>query len=145
MWPFRVVLRIVYEALYLSSSNLLQLLQRPRPIVFEQSRQTSIRQKFPARLAFRAVVGFVFRVDDALHRRAADRAGLAVLAVHGHVGVRGFAFRLIFLIRVKGAIECGLFFPESLQIRKVAVPTGCTLVQNELLAANIKNRHIAVS
>ena len=40
-------------------------------------------------LALRAVVGFVLAADDALYRRSALGAGLAELAVHCHVGVKG--------------------------------------------------------
>jgi hypothetical protein len=46
--------------------NFLQLLQGPRPVIFEQSRQAPIRQQFPAGLALRAVVGFIVCVDNAL-------------------------------------------------------------------------------
>ena len=56
----------------------------------EQPRQRPVRQQPAAGLAPGAVVGLVVRVDDALDRRAADRAGLAVPAVHRHpVAERG--------------------------------------------------------
>ncbi len=67
----------------------LYLLQRFRPICLKQSRQTSVREQFSARLALRAVIGFVPRVDDALDRRTANRTGFAVLAMDRHVVAEG--------------------------------------------------------
>ena len=63
---------------------LLQLLERPRPVVLEQPRQRAIGQQLAAGLAGRTVVRFVRGVANALHRRAAHRTRLAVAAVHGH-------------------------------------------------------------
>ena len=56
-----------------------------RPVAVEQARQRAIGEQLAAGLAGRAVVGLVLGVADALHRRAADRARLAVLAVHRHL------------------------------------------------------------
>src|SRR5258706_9916675 len=66
-------------------TQLLQLVQTPWPVVFEQTRQGTIRQQLAAGLAFRAVISFVVGVDDALHRRAAHWTGFAVFAVHRHL------------------------------------------------------------
>src|SRR5262245_22229885 len=66
---------------------LLQILESLRPVRLEQSRQRAIGEQPPRGLAFRAVVAFVFRVDDALHRRAAHRTRLLVFAVHRHLVV----------------------------------------------------------
>ena len=63
---------------------LLELLERPRPVAVQQPRQRAVGEQPAAGLAARAVVGLVLGVDDALHRRAADRAGLAEAAVHRH-------------------------------------------------------------
>src|SRR5258708_194672 len=63
---------------------LFQLFQGARPIVLEQLGQGAIREQLPARLASRAVVGFVFGVHNPLNRRAANRARLSEFAVHRH-------------------------------------------------------------
>src|SRR5215831_3684784 len=52
-----------------------------RPALVEQAGKRPVGEDLPASLAAGAVVRFVLGVDDALHRRAARRAGLAVLAV----------------------------------------------------------------
>jgi hypothetical protein len=73
--------RLSYRGLLLVPNfPLLHLLQRPRPICFEQPRQTSVCQQLSARLALGAVIGLVLRVDDALDWRPAHRTRFAVFA-----------------------------------------------------------------
>ena len=62
----------------------LELLERLRPIILQQPRQTAIGEQLAAGLAGRTVIGFVGRVLNALNRRAAHRTRLAVAAVRGH-------------------------------------------------------------
>jgi hypothetical protein len=52
---------------------LLHLLQRPRPIFFEQARQRAVGQKLSAGLTAGAVIGFVLGVDDTLADAALQR------------------------------------------------------------------------
>src|SRR5437016_12875607 len=66
-----------------------QLLQRPRPILVQQSRQAAVREHSAAGLAYGTVIGFVGRVANALHLRAATWARLPVLAMHGHLRPEG--------------------------------------------------------
>jgi len=61
-----------------------QFVDGSRPAFLQQPRQGAVRQNHAAGLTAGAVVGLVLRVDDALHRRAAYRTGLAVAAVHRH-------------------------------------------------------------
>src|SRR6266404_6106335 len=65
----------ISEMSLLRSPTRLPFLHRARPVVFQQPRQRAIGKHFAVRLAARAVVGLVLRVDDALHRAAAHRAG----------------------------------------------------------------------
>jgi hypothetical protein len=67
----------------------LQLLQRPRPILLKELRQSPVGQQAAAGLAGGAVVGLAVGIDDPLHRRAADGAGLAEAAVDRHLFVEG--------------------------------------------------------
>ena len=63
----------------------LHLVYRPRPIFTQRvERVHPVRQKLAARLASGAVVRLVLCIHDALDRRSADRARLAVSAVDGH-------------------------------------------------------------
>ena len=62
----------------------LHVLERLRPVVAEQPRERAVRQQPSAGLALCAVVGLVARIDDALHRSAADRTRLTIAAVNGH-------------------------------------------------------------
>jgi hypothetical protein len=67
---------------------------RSSKVVLEEAGEGPVGEDAAARLAARAVVGLAVGVDDALHRGAAHRARLAVLAVDGHVGVeRGHLLR----------------------------------------------------
>ena len=63
----------------------LQLLQRPRPILPQQPRQTPIRQHPPARLASRAVIRLVVRVPNALNFLPASRTSQSIPPMHRHV------------------------------------------------------------
>src|SRR5262249_15172741 len=63
-----------------------QLIDRARPACLEQPRQSAVGEDHSAGLASCAVVRFVLGVDDALYGRATDRTGLAILAVHRHLG-----------------------------------------------------------
>src|SRR5690606_4631578 len=67
------------------SALALELVEGLGPALLQQARERAIGQELAAGLAAGAVVGLVLRVDDALHGRTADRAGLLVLAVHGHL------------------------------------------------------------
>jgi len=64
------------------SIPLFQLLQRFWPIILEQPRKRPIREQFAAGLAFRAVIRFVLRVDNALNRRAAYRVVSVLYNLH---------------------------------------------------------------
>src|SRR5262245_25202955 len=72
------------SALAARPPHLLELGQRLRPVALQQRRQPAVGEQLAAALAHRAVVALVVRVADALHGRTADRARLAVAAVHGH-------------------------------------------------------------
>src|SRR4051812_43132073 len=63
--------------------HLLQLLERARPVAAQQAGEGTVGEQLAVGLAPRAVVALVRRVDGALHRLAAVRAGLAVPTVHG--------------------------------------------------------------
>src|SRR5215211_187549 len=65
------------------------LLEAARPVLAKQSRQRPIGEQPASGLARRAVVALVLGVDDALHRRSTDRAGLLEAAVHAHRLVEG--------------------------------------------------------
>src|SRR5713226_9847965 len=68
---------------------LFELVDRARPARLEQARERAVGEDLAAGLAARAVVGLVLRVHDALHRRAAHRAGLAKSPVHRHALAKG--------------------------------------------------------
>src|SRR5262245_884044 len=73
---------------------LLELLERARPVVPQETRQRTVREHPPPCLAARAVVGLVLRVDDALDGRATGRARLSIATVDGHaVAECGHALR----------------------------------------------------
>src|SRR5450432_1292766 len=76
--------------------ELFELFEALRPIGFEQAGEPAIGEQFSAGLTLRTVVELVVRVGDALHRRAAHRAGFLEATVDGH-------FRA----------ECGHFFGEA--------------------------------
>src|ERR1039457_4254140 len=61
-----------------------QLLQRARPVLAEQARETPVRQHLPARLAARTIVGFIAGITNALHLLAASRAWPPVAPMHRH-------------------------------------------------------------
>src|ERR1700733_3620678 len=63
----------------------LQFIQRPRPIGAKQPRQGPIREHPAARLALRAIIGFVVGIANALHRLAAARARQPIAPMHRHV------------------------------------------------------------
>src|SRR5690606_8412813 len=64
----------------------LELVQGLGPALLEEAGERAIGQQLAAGLAAGAVVGLVLGVDDALDRRAADRARRSVFSVHGHLG-----------------------------------------------------------
>src|SRR5712692_7688968 len=68
-----------------AGSFLLQLFDRSRPVVLEKFREHPIREQLAAGLAARAVVCFVFGVDDPLDRGSANGTGTSELSVHGHL------------------------------------------------------------
>src|SRR5579872_1485221 len=67
-----------------ASSVLLEVVDRFRPVVLQEPRERPVGEELPAGLAPRAVVALVFRIDDPLHRRAANGAGQLEAPVHGH-------------------------------------------------------------
>src|ERR1039457_6262981 len=60
-----------------------QLLQRARPLLSQQPRESPVRQYLAARLAARTVVGFIAGITNAQHLLAASRAWLPIAPVHG--------------------------------------------------------------
>src|SRR5574341_1765502 len=66
-----------------------QLIHRAWPALLEQARERAVGEDHAAGLAARAVIGLVLRIDDALHRGAAHRAGLTVASVHRHLRTEG--------------------------------------------------------
>src|SRR5205085_5894824 len=68
---------------------LFELVQRSRPVLFQQPRQRAVREQPSARLAIRAVVGFICRIDDALDRCAAVGTRLPVTTVNRHAFAKG--------------------------------------------------------
>lgn len=62
-----------------------ELVERSRPVAFEQARECTVSQQLAARLARRTVVGFTVGEDDALDWIAADREGLSVFSVRRHL------------------------------------------------------------
>src|SRR5215472_13049198 len=74
--------------------QLLQLLQRPRPVFAKQTAQRAIGQELAAGLAVDAVVGLVGRIADPLDLGAASRARLAITAMNRHALAKcGYFFR----------------------------------------------------
>src|SRR5947209_15979696 len=65
-----------------SVAELLHLLHRPRPILFEQQRQRPVGQQPATRLALGTIIRFVARIPNPLHLRPANGARLAELAMH---------------------------------------------------------------
>src|SRR4030095_13697627 len=68
----------------LAAPALLQLLQRSRPVVLHQARKRAVCEQASLVLTARAVIAFVRGVEEALPRRAAVRARLAIAPVHRH-------------------------------------------------------------
>src|ERR671924_519317 len=64
--------------------TLLQLLQGPRPVLFEKARHRSVGEKATVRLTSRAIIGLVVRVANALNRRPTDRTRLFETPMHRH-------------------------------------------------------------
>src|SRR5262245_57174768 len=73
----------------LRPSARLPFLDRARPIAFQEAGQGAVGEHLPPCLAARAVIGLALRVDDALHRGAADWARPAEASVDGHVRAEG--------------------------------------------------------
>src|ERR671910_760809 len=69
--------------------RLFYLINRPRPILFQQPRHRSVRQQPSAGLTPRAVVRLVVGVADPLYRCTADRARKLVSTVHCHAFPKG--------------------------------------------------------
>ena len=67
-----------------AGTGALQLVERSRPIIFQQPRQRAVGEDAASGLAARAVVGLVVGVADPLYGGAADRARFAEPAVDGH-------------------------------------------------------------
>src|SRR6266705_989781 len=66
-----------------------ELVDRARPARLEQAREGAVGEDLAAGLTARAVVRLVLRVHDALHGRAAHRAGPAKPPVHRHALAKG--------------------------------------------------------
>src|SRR5260370_30839813 len=62
------------------------------PIVAQNSRQRAVGEQFPARLALRAIVGFIRRITNALNFCATARARLLVSTMHRHAFAKGRDF-----------------------------------------------------
>src|SRR5215207_7700558 len=62
-----------------------QVVEGARPALLEQPRKRAVGEDLTAGLAARAVIRLVLGVHDALHRRAAYGARLAVASMDGHV------------------------------------------------------------
>ena len=67
--------------------QLVQLLEGPRPVLLQQTRQPAVGEHLPVRLAGCTLVAFVLRVADAQNGGVAHGAGLAIFAVDGHLFV----------------------------------------------------------
>src|SRR3954462_1108857 len=70
-----------------------QLVDRSRPILFQQSRQRAIGEQLAIGLTTRAVVGLVVGVADPLHRSSTDGTRLPELSVNGHLFAKRSHFR----------------------------------------------------
>src|SRR5687767_5966381 len=64
---------------------LFHLLQRARPVLLQKARNRAIRKQAPFRLTRRAVIAFVFGINDALDRRLASRTGFPIPAMDRHL------------------------------------------------------------
>src|SRR5579872_6810575 len=67
---------------------LLELLQGARPVFVQQPRQRPVGEQTATGLAWRAVVGLVGGIADALHLRTASRTRLAIAPMHRHLGTK---------------------------------------------------------
>src|SRR5262245_27398950 len=67
----------------------LSFVDGPRPIVFEETGQRTIREESATRLAAGTIVTFVFRVDDSLNGCPTDRTRLPEATVNRHLGPKG--------------------------------------------------------
>src|SRR5437899_11284380 len=68
------------------------LVDRPRPVVFQQPRQRPIGQELAARLTARTIIALVLGIDDPLNRRPAHETWLSEPAMHGHLRPKGSDF-----------------------------------------------------
>src|SRR5690606_16696267 len=67
----------------------LQLLDRLWPVPLEQARQATIGEQLALSLTAWTIVELVRGVTNALHRCCTNGTGLAVLAMNGHLLVKG--------------------------------------------------------
>jgi hypothetical protein len=70
-------------------ASTLEIFEAAGPVSWEEPAERPVGEDPAACLDAGAVAGLVVCADYALHRGTADRAGLAVPTVHGHVGVEG--------------------------------------------------------
>src|SRR6478752_4282568 len=67
----------------------LELVDRLRPVLFEQSRERAIGEELSVSLASRAIVGLVACIPDSLHWTSAGWTGFPIPAVYCHLIVKG--------------------------------------------------------
>ena len=82
-----------------------ELLERSRPVFAQQPRERPIRQQAAAGLTRDAVVGFVRRVRDSLHRRTTHGTWLAVAAMNGHPFAKGRHLLRKLIARLRSAVD----------------------------------------
>src|SRR5436190_23366204 len=70
----------------------IQLVDRARPIFFQEPRERAVGEQTSFRLAARTVVRLVVRITNALHGRAAHGTGQTIASVDGHTFAKGGHF-----------------------------------------------------
>src|SRR5215469_18162597 len=89
--------------------QLLQLVQRPWPVLAEQAAQRAIGQQLASGLAVDAVVGLVGGVADPLDLGAASRARLTITAMDRHARAKcRYFFR-----KLAGSFRAEVFYPQT--------------------------------
>src|SRR5690348_11195675 len=72
--------------------HVVKLLEASRPVLLQQTRERSIREKLPLRLTRGTVVRLVIRITNPLHRRPAHGTRSTVSSVHRHSLAKGCHF-----------------------------------------------------
>src|SRR5262249_973541 len=97
------------------------------PVLAQEPRERPICEQLSLGLALRAIVHFVFTVDDALYGRSTGRAGLAEPAMHRHALVeRGYLLR---------KVAAGLLLKLQRPFRKRGA--GCQIQHARLLRGQL--------